>query len=111
MKTPILMIEEYWGTSQYSVARYYGGIRINRHEYVIMRKDGKDIFEASVEAERLGKPMAIEPGEPADLLREDFKEFYKELGRDGFIAVLKANQEASAEELKDIMRKEVCHEA
>lgn len=47
---------------------------------------------------------AIEPGEPADLIRADFKTFYKKLGRDKFIAVIKENSNASIDEMKRIMK-------
>lgn len=38
-----------------------------------------------------GRDKAIEPGEPADLIREDFKRVYRKYGRDRFIEALKNN--------------------
>lgn len=103
MKT-ILMTEEYWANSQFSIARYYGGIKISGVYYIIVNKEGKDVFECSVETEKQGRENAIEPGEPCDLIRADFKLFYKKLGRDKFIAVLEENSNASIDEMKRIMK-------
>lgn len=52
---PICMAEEYWANSQLSIARHYGGITIGRDEYIIVNKDGLDIFTLSTIAERKGK--------------------------------------------------------
>lgn len=98
------MTEEYWATSQFSVVRYYGRIRIDGYEYLIVNKEGKDIFQCSVEAEKAGREKAIEPGEPADLVRKDFVLFYRKLGRDKFIEIVKNNQQASEKELKALMK-------
>ena len=54
------------------------------------------------EKERKGK--AIEPGEPCDLVREDFVKYYKKLKRDKFLAVLKKHPTASEQELKKEMQ-------
>lgn len=35
-KTPILITSDYWMNSQLSVARFYGGIKFNGEEYVIV---------------------------------------------------------------------------
>jgi len=103
---PICMAEEYWANTQFSIARHYGQIRVNGHEYVIVNKEGKDIFECSEEADRAGRQKAIEPGEPADLCRTDFVPLYRKLGRDRFLAILEANQQASDREIKEMMKKE-----
>lgn len=50
-----------------------------------------------------GKEKAIEPGEPCDLVREDFIKYYKKLKRDKFLAVLKEHPTASAEDMKRVM--------
>lgn len=104
---PICMPEEYWANSQFSIVRYYGRITINRNMYIIVNKDGLDIFALSTIAERTGKEKAIEPGEPCDLVREDFVKYYKKLKRDRFIAILKEHSYASAEELKTIMEEKI----
>lgn len=103
MKT-ILMTEEYLANSPFSIARYCGCIKISGIEYIIVNKEGKDLFECSIEAEREGREKAIEPGEPADLIRADFKPFYRKLGRDKFIAVLEENSNAGIDEMKRIMK-------
>lgn len=89
------MAEEYWANTQFSIARYYGRVRINNANYVIVNKDGKDIFECSEEAERQGREKAIEPGEPADLCREDFVPIYRKLGRDKFLQFLSENKDCT----------------
>lgn len=90
---PILMTEEFWANSQFSVARYYGSINVDGHRYVIVDKTGRDIFELSAAAEKEGREQAIAPGEPCDLIREDFIPLYKKHGREKFIEVLKAHPE------------------
>lgn len=101
---PICMSEEFWANSQFSIARYYGRVKVGGHEYVIVNKEGKDIFECSIEAEREGREKAIEPGEPADLCRRDFVPLYRKLGRERFLEILKANQQTSDKEIKQIMQ-------
>ncbi len=101
---PICMSEEFWANSQFSVVRYYGKAKIGGHEYIIVNKEGKDIFECSAEAEKAGREKAIEPGEPADLVRTDFVKHYRRLGRDRFLELLKANQQTSDKELEKIFK-------
>lgn len=84
------MAESYWANTHLSIARYCGGVRYNDHEYVIVNKEGKDIFECSRIAEKEGREKAIEPGEPADLCRVDFVPIYRKLGREKFLAFCKA---------------------
>lgn len=104
---PICMAEEYWANSQLSIARHYGGITIGRNMYIIVNKDGLDVFALSAMAAKSGKEKAIDPGEPCDLVREDFVKYYKKLKRDKFFAVLKEHPTASAEELKKELKKEI----
>ena len=101
---PVCMTEEFWANSQFSVARYYGRVTVNGHVYVIVNKEGKDIFECSIEAERAGREKAIEPGEPADLCRRDFVPQYRRLGRDLFLQVLKEHPLVSDKELMKILK-------
>jgi len=100
----ILMTEEFWRNSQFSTARYYGRCNIDGKEYWIVNKEGKDLFQLSAEAQRAGRDKAIESGEPADLIRRDFIQYYRKLGRDKFITILKANPTASENELKNIYK-------
>lgn len=102
---PILITEEVWVNSQLSVAKYYGGCRYNGHEYIIVDKLGRDLFECSAIAEREGREKAIEPGEPVDLIRKDFKALYKKLGREKFIETLKAHPEIdSPKKMKEVLK-------
>ena len=101
------MTEEYWASSPFSVARYCGGIKIRGVEYVIVNKEGKDIFECSFEAEASGREKDIEPGEPADLCRRDFVKYYRKLGREAFLQVLKDHQQASDKELVKIYKEKI----
>lgn len=43
--TPIIMTEEYWAYSPLSVVRYTGSIKMRGIEYIIVNKEGKDIYE------------------------------------------------------------------
>lgn len=87
------MTEEYWATSQFSIARYYGGIKVDGIEYIIVNKEGKDVFECSLEAEKAGREKAIEPGEPADLIDKRYQPIYRKVGRDKFIEWVKEGLE------------------
>lgn len=103
-KAPVCMAEDFWINTNLSIARYYGGVTIFGHQYIIVDKYGRDLWEASLAKDREGSDKAIPPGEPADLLRQDFQEFYKKLGRDKFLEVLKHNPHASDEVLKSIFK-------
>ena len=92
----IIMTEEYWATSQFSIARYYGGIKVGGVDYVIVNKEGKDIYECSIEAVKAGREKAIEPGEPADLIDKRYKTIYRKLGRDKFIEWVKEGLDLKA---------------
>lgn len=83
------MAEEYWANTQLSIARYYGRIKFQDHEYYIVDKLGRNLWECSVAPGRAGSDKAIPAGEPADLVRKDFIPYYKKLGRDKFLDVLK----------------------
>ena len=95
------MEEEYWRNSQFSIAKYYGRINVNiggeTIEYVIVNKEGKDIFECSAEAEKTGRDKAIEPGEPADLVDKRYVPAYRKMGRDAFIKMIKRHHDLTPE--------------
>ena len=84
MTMPIVLTEAQWANSQLSVARYYGGCKFNGVQYVILNKEGKDIFECTHEANLAGRDKAIEPGEPCDLVNKKYQREYRKLGRDKF---------------------------
>lgn len=87
----VIMTEEYWTNSHLSIARYYGGIKVNGYEYKIVNKNGVTLEELSdPRCKHYAKSgMAIPPGEPADLVREDWIPIYKKLGRDRTIELVK----------------------
>ena len=97
------MAEEFWANSQFSIARHFGRIRIGDYDYIICNKDGKDIFACSLEAEKAGRQKAIEPGEPADLVRTDVLPIYRKLGRAGFLQFCKDNPDVRT--LQDIKQR------
>lgn len=92
---PLVMAEEFWANSQFSIVRYYGRIKINSCEYIIVNKEGKDIFECSYDAEKAGREKAIEPGEPCDLVLKQLVPVYRWLGRDEFLKRIKEGVKAS----------------
>lgn len=98
------MDEEYWANSQFSIARYYGGVNINGKQFIIVNKEGKDIYECSLEADREGREKAIPPGEPADLVLNDFVPYYRKLGRDEFLRILTENNTADHTTLHEIYK-------
>lgn len=103
----ILMTEKYWRSSQLSIARLYGRVKMNNATYWVVNKEGKDLYQCSAEAKKAGKEMAIEAGEPADLVHEKFLPYYRKLGRDRFIEILKANQGKTNDELIKIYKNEI----
>lgn len=62
MSAPIVMPEEAWRNSQYSIAAYSGSVKINGDLFVLVDKRGHDIYACLDEANRLGREYAIEPG-------------------------------------------------
>lgn len=104
---PVCMTEEYWANSQLSIARYYGRISFCGHEYYIVDKQGRDIWECTQEAYREGREMAIPAGEPRDLVRMDFVPYYRKLGRERFLAVLKDHLRTNDKMLKAIYKEEI----
>ncbi len=91
---PLIMTEEYWMNTQLSIARHYGRIQFNGSEYIIVNKEGRDIFECSEIAEKQGRDKAIEPGEPCDLCRVDLIPAYRAFGRDRIIELIKEGKDA-----------------
>ena len=92
---PLVMAEEYWVDSPLSLARYYGQISVGGNVYMIVNKEGKDLFECTHEANRLGRDKAIPAGEPADLCLMQLVPVYRWLGRDEFLKRIKDGVKAS----------------
>lgn len=77
--TTLLMERDYWMNTQLSIARHYGGIKIEGRRYIIVDKHGIDLWHTS-----------IGQGEPADLILETIQKAYKKLGRDEIIKRIEA---------------------
>ena len=107
----ILMEEGYWRNSQFSIAKYYGEINVKiggeTINYVIVNKEGKDIFECSEEADKAGREKAIEPGEPVDLIDRRYIPVYRKMGRDAFIKMIKRNRDLTPEIAMELSEKYV----
>ena len=74
----ILMTKEFWLESQFSIARFYGGVRINGTRYIIM-------------------------GSEQDLVDDRLAKYYNKLGREKFIQILEQNNRTSHETVKRAM--------
>ena len=68
----IIMTKEFWLESQFSIARFYGGVRINETRYIIM-------------------------GSEQDLVDDRFAKYYNKLGREKFIHILEQNNHTNHE--------------
>lgn len=92
-KLPIIITEEYWMNSIFSVARIFGGMTYNDQEYLIVNKDGITLMELSNPHSKhyVGDyvDMAIPPGEPADMVMKEWVPVYKILGRDRVLQMAK----------------------
>jgi hypothetical protein len=87
----IIYPKEYWANSHLSIARHYGGCRINDKGYIIVNKEGVSMSELMDKA-KIGDVL-IPAGEPADLILKEWQPIYRALGRDAFIEHLKINQD------------------
>ena len=81
----ILYTEDVWRNSQLSIVRFSGSININGTNYIVVNKEGRDVFELSIEAEKLGRDKAIPEGEPCDLIDESYQPIYRAVGRKQFL--------------------------
>ena len=101
---PICMEESFWMNSQLSIARRFGRISNGGNVWYIVNSRGMDLWECTDEAIKLGRDKAIPAGEPADLVRADFIKYYKKLGRDRFLEVLKEHPQSFDKELAAIFK-------
>ena len=87
------MTEEYWKNSQFSVAQYYGGMVFNGSHYSIVNKEGIPVVELSDPDSPYYVPgdKVIQPGEPCDLIMDEWIPVYKALGREKTIELVKSN--------------------
>lgn len=58
MAETIVITEEYWANSFLSVARHTGRINYNGSTFLIVNKEGKTVFECSLEADKEGREKA-----------------------------------------------------
>ena len=106
----ILMEEDYWRNSHLSIARYYGGIQMKigkkTQQMMIVDKRGITLAELSDPDSKyyVGEGMAIQPGEPADLIDKNFIPYYKKLGREKFIEILKEHSRDTISQLHQIYK-------
>lgn len=107
----ILMEEGYWRTSQFSIVKYYGEIKTKigseTIHYIIVNKEGKDIFECSLEAQKAGRAKAIDPGEPVDLVDRRYVPAYRMIGREAFIKMIQEHQRLTPEIAMELAKKYV----
>lgn len=75
----ILMTKEVWMNSQFSIARFSGGIYINGKLYIVI-------------------------GSEEDLVNNDFAKYYYKLGRDRFLQVLEQHKHASKTSVTQAMK-------
>ena len=75
----ILMTKEYWLNSQFSIARFTGGIKLNGVEYWVV-------------------------GEERDLIDSDFEKYYTKLGRNEFMRILEQNKHTDKETVMRLMK-------
>lgn len=74
---PLLMTQEFWMNTHFSIAKQTGGVKINGKDYIVVDKFGRSLYETSIPA-----------GETADLIYVGLHKTYKELGREAIIAAL-----------------------
>lgn len=72
VESAIMMTKEFWLNSQFSIARFYGGIHINGTRYIMM-------------------------GSEQDLVDNGFAKYYNKLGREKFMQILEQNNRTSHE--------------
>lgn len=87
----VIMTEKCWANSYFYIAKYYGGVKIDGHEYKIVNKEGVTLEELSNPSSKhyVKSGKAIPPGEPADLVRKDWIPVYRKLGRDRTIKLVR----------------------
>lgn len=98
-----LMTEEYWRNSQFSIAKYYGGLIINKEQYKVVNKHGITVEELSDPDSEYyvgdGETKAIQPGEPCDLVNVKWIPAYKKLGRERIIKLIEQGKTLDEVEL------------
>lgn len=93
---PLLMEQEYWMNTYYSVARYTGGVKINGKDYIVVDKFGRSMYKTSIPA-----------GETADLIYVGLQKSYKQLGREAIIEALNKGRTLSEIKAMEKPKKEI----
>lgn len=88
---PLLMTQEFWMNTHFSIAKQTGGVKINGKDYIVVDKFGRSLYEASIPA-----------GETADLIYVGLRKSYQKLGREAIIAAL--NKGKTLSEIKAIKK-------
>jgi hypothetical protein len=89
-----MIVEEakYWLNSHLSIAKYYGGVKINGQQYYIVDEQGRTAYETTIS------------GEPADLINERYIPLYKKYGRQAFLDLLsELEHEPTPTEMKRLL--------
>lgn len=73
------MTKEFWLNSQFSIARFYGGIQINGRQFIIM-------------------------GSEQDLVDNYFVKYYHKLGREKFMQILEQNMHTDKKVVMQAMK-------
>lgn len=76
---PIMMGYDYWINGYFSVARFYGGVKFNGHQYCVVGKE-------------------------QDLLLSDFMPLYNKMGREAFIRMIKDVKDLSLSKAKEVYK-------
>lgn len=102
---PLLMTQEFWMNTHFSIAKQTGGVKINGKDYIVVDKFGRSLYETSIPA-----------GETADLIYVGLHKTYKRLGRETIIAALnkgkalseiKAMKKPTKDRKPDTVQKEI----
>lgn len=89
-----MIVEEakYWLNSHLSIAKYYGGVKINGQQFYIVDEQGRTAYETTIS------------GEPADLIDERYIKLYKVYGRQAFLDLLnELEHEPTPTEMKRLL--------
>ena len=93
MLSAIIIEEGGWVNSYLSVVRYTGSVKFGDLAWTLVNKNGISLFDLSNPRSKHyvgdGATMAIPPGEPADLVRNDWLHIYRVLGREKTIEIVK----------------------
>lgn len=107
--TPVCMAEECWANSQLSVVRHFGVRQFKDTDSLFVYDDIMMSIEIYLTKSKhyAKNGMAIPAGEPCDLILADFQPYYRSLGRDAFLEVLKEKPSVDLKVLKRIYKEKI----